>query len=160
MGIKDLLPSLADITQKEFSLSELKGKRVAIDASGKCSTNILTHINESLCYYWLWIAWLHKAIFATAEESLDLDFEEHLLYVDFLITRTRNFRLCGVEPVLVFDGKRSILKVRVILLSNICLLSALCWPDLLCICMFLVSYKCEEGWRSMHEHGARTSVTG
>jgi hypothetical protein len=57
-------------------------------------------------------AWLHKAIFATAEESMDLDFGEHLLYVDFLITRTRNFRLCGVEPVLVFDGKRSILKVR------------------------------------------------
>lgn len=57
------------------------------------------------------VAWLHKAIFATAEESMDLGFEEHLLYVDFLITRTRNFRLCGVEPVMVFDGKRSCLKV-------------------------------------------------
>lgn len=43
---------------------------------------------------------------------MDLNFEEHLLYVDFLITRTRNFRLCGVEPVLVFDGKRNSLKVR------------------------------------------------
>ena len=59
----------------------------------------------------IFVAWLHKAIFATAEESMDLDFGEHLLYVDFLITRTRNFRLCGVEPVLVFDGKRSNLKV-------------------------------------------------
>ncbi len=42
---------------------------------------------------------------------MDLNFQDNLLYVDFLITRTRNFRLCGVEPVLVFDGKRNALKV-------------------------------------------------
>jgi hypothetical protein len=42
---------------------------------------------------------------------MDLNFEDHMLYVDFLVTRTRNFRLCGVEPVLVFDGKRNHLKV-------------------------------------------------
>jgi hypothetical protein len=89
MGIKDLLQSVGDAMDDNFALCKLAGKRVAIDAS----------------------SWLHKAIFATAAECLDLNFEEHLLYVDFIVTRTRNFRLCGVEPVLVFDGKRHHMKV-------------------------------------------------
>lgn len=94
MGIKDLLQSVGDAMDENFVLCNLAGKRVAIDAS----------------------SWLHKAIFATAEESLDLNFEEHMLYVDFIVTRTRNFRLCGVEPILVFDGKRHRLKVLISLL--------------------------------------------
>jgi 5'-3' exonuclease len=89
MGIKDLLQSVGDAMDENFALCKLAGKRVAIDAS----------------------SWLHKAIFATAAEYLDLNFEEHMLYVDFIVTRTRNFRLCGVEPVLVFDGKRHHMKV-------------------------------------------------
>lgn len=38
MGIKDLLPSLADVMVKDFPLSDLKGKRVAVDASGTSTT--------------------------------------------------------------------------------------------------------------------------
>lgn len=40
MGIKDLLPSLADVMQKDFPLADLKGKRVAVDASGALSPTV------------------------------------------------------------------------------------------------------------------------
>ena len=63
---------------------------------------------------------------------MDLNFEEHLLYVDFLITRTRNFRLCGVEPVLVFDGKRNSLKVCVSLCDPVVLVALT--PLRVCAC--------------------------
>lgn len=42
---------------------------------------------------------------------MDLDFKDHMFYADFLLYRTRNFRIAGVEPVMVFGGRRNNLKV-------------------------------------------------
>jgi XPG N-terminal domain len=71
MGIKDLLKALApDSIQK--LITEFKGKRIAIDASG----------------------WLHKGLFAAAEDIVDTGVDSEL-YVDFMLARARNFILNG-----------------------------------------------------------------
>ena len=54
--------------------------------------------------------WLHKGLYSAAEDFVDSGFRDAQLYVDFIVSRARNFRNCGVEPVLVFDGKRNNLK--------------------------------------------------
>jgi hypothetical protein len=46
-----------------------------------------------------------------AEHLVDSKLMDYMLYVDFILSRTRNFRLAGVEPVMVFDGRREFTKV-------------------------------------------------
>lgn len=88
MGIKGLLPSLQQAALVS-PITLFQGKRVAIDTSG----------------------WLHKGLFAVAEDFIDSEFEDHnQLYVDYIVFRVRSLRDLGVEPVLVFDGKRHLLK--------------------------------------------------
>lgn len=88
MGIKDLLQQLAGHMQIG-RIEDLRGKRVAIDCS----------------------IWLHKALYASAEDLMDANFEDHQHYVDFILARIRNLVLaCGVIPVVVFDGRRNLLK--------------------------------------------------
>lgn len=89
MGVKGLLQALQKCTNVS-PLGQFKGKRIAIDASG----------------------WLHKGIFTAAEDFVDSNFEDYQLYVDWIINRLRNMRDFGIEPVLVFDGKRSVLKAE------------------------------------------------
>ena len=87
MGINGLLKALAPATTVT-PLQQLKGQRVAIDASG----------------------WLHKAIYAAAEDFIDTQFNDSQLYVDYILHRCKSMRDMGVEPVMVFDGKRHLLK--------------------------------------------------
>jgi len=87
MGITGLLKALAPATAVT-PLCDFKGQRVAIDASG----------------------WLHKAVFAVAEDMVDTQFNDSQLYVDYILYRAKAMRDMGVEPVLVFDGKRHLLK--------------------------------------------------
>lgn len=87
MGIKDLLKSLAVITN-EKSIQEFSGKRILIDASG----------------------WLHKGLFSAAEDFIDSNMEDNQFYVDYILGRTEHLKKLGIEPVFVFDGKRSNLK--------------------------------------------------
>ena len=88
MGIKDLLQQMSGV-MIAGSIKILEGKRIAIDCSN----------------------WLHKGVFASAEEYVDSGFVDTQLYVDFIIGRVRNLVLCGgVIPVVVFDGRRNGLK--------------------------------------------------
>ena len=48
MGIKDLLQSLADAMDKDFALTRLRGRRVAIDASGS-NTVLLPQSATFIC---------------------------------------------------------------------------------------------------------------
>ena len=41
-------------------------------------------------------------------------FNDYQFYVDYIMTRTRSLREAGVEPILVFDGKRNNLKVQLV----------------------------------------------
>jgi hypothetical protein len=50
MGIKDLLPSVADAMHKDFPLAALKGKRVAVDASGEDTEIYLLSIQVFLSH--------------------------------------------------------------------------------------------------------------
>ena len=77
------------VSNKQKNIGDFSGKRLAIDASG----------------------WLHKAVFATAEDWVDSNCTDSQLYVDFVLTRVRNVQACGVTPIMVFDGKRNNLKV-------------------------------------------------
>ena len=71
MGIKDLLRALSsEMTSK--LITDFKGKRIAIDSSG----------------------WLHKGLYAAAEDIVDSG-EDSELYVDFILARARNFILNG-----------------------------------------------------------------
>ncbi|KAF9051720.1 PIN domain-like protein [Panaeolus papilionaceus] len=79
MGISGLLPALQAITKKKH-LSELRGKRVAVDAYG----------------------WLHKGVYGCATE-LALG-KPTTKYVDFAMKRVQLLRHHGIEPYLVFDG--------------------------------------------------------
>ena len=74
----------------KLNIADFAGKRLAVDASG----------------------WLHKAVYATAEDWVDSNCTDSQLYVDFLITRVKNLQSCNITPVLVFDGKRNTLKVQ------------------------------------------------
>eukprot|EP01032_Pedospumella_encystans_P001350 gene1350-1562_t len=87
MGIKDLLKNLEGATVQK-NIGDFAGKRLAVDASG----------------------WLHKAVFATAEDWVDSNCTDSQLYVDFVLTRVKNVQQCRVTPVMVFDGKRNNLK--------------------------------------------------
>ena len=87
MGIKDLLNAVNGIVV-DSNIREFKGKRVAIDASG----------------------WMHKGLYGVAEDFVDSKFVDSQLYVDFILSRIRHFHTLDVEPVLVFDGKRNIMK--------------------------------------------------
>ena len=87
MGIKDLLLSIST-TVENTSITAFSGQRVAIDASG----------------------WLHKGLYGAAEDYVDSNFDDAQLYVDFILSRVRTMLLNNVEPVVVFDGKRSNLK--------------------------------------------------
>eukprot|EP00605_Chrysophyceae_sp_TOSAG23-4_P000866 GSChrysophyteH1.ASY1.ANO1.957.1 assembled CDS len=87
MGIKDLLLSINGAVEDKH-ITDFKGSRVAIDASG----------------------WLHKGLYGAAEEFVDSNFEDAQLYVDFILMRVRTLLQNNVEPVVVFDGKRSTLK--------------------------------------------------
>ena len=87
MGIKDLLQAISAVVEVA-NISEFAGQRIAIDASG----------------------WLHKGLYGAAEDYVDSNFFDNQLYVDFILSRVRHFLMMGVEPVVVFDGRRSILK--------------------------------------------------
>ena len=87
MGIKDLFNTIG-YSLSPGQITAFKGKKLAVDASG----------------------WLHKAIFACAEDSIDNDVDSQL-YVDFILGRAVTMQQVGVEPVMVFDGKRHRLKV-------------------------------------------------
>ncbi len=51
MGIKDLLASLNDIMEKDYQIIQLKGKRVAIDASGCTSVYVYIACDSFPMYY-------------------------------------------------------------------------------------------------------------
>mmetsp|Transcript_2124 Transcript_2124/g.5051 ORF Transcript_2124/g.5051 Transcript_2124/m.5051 type:complete len:326 (+) Transcript_2124:164-1141(+) len=89
MGISDLLRNLQDVTT-EMHISNFAGMRVAIDASG----------------------WMHKAVYATAEDWVDSNFADNQLYVDRLLNQVKSLQQCKVIPVMVFDGKRNTLKAE------------------------------------------------
>ncbi len=89
MGIKDLLKLLSPAIQ-DSHLSHFSGKSVAIDAS----------------------SWLHKALFASAEDLIDNNFWDSQLYVDFVLIRLNDLRVHGIQPVMVFDGQRASLKAE------------------------------------------------
>lgn len=65
--------------------------------------------------------WLETALVATMEELVDHNFEDFMFYVDAILAKVRNFRMAGVEPVMVFEGRRNLLKV----LTPLCLSSLL-----------------------------------
>ncbi len=87
MCIKDLIKVLySDF--KLRSIGEFKGHRIAIDTR----------------------FWLQKAISTSIEEFVDSGLDQ-LFYVDFMMARARNFRIAGIEPVFVFEGRPSAFKV-------------------------------------------------
>jgi 5'-3' exonuclease len=45
------------------------------------------------------------------QDYVDSGFEDAQFYVDYILFRARSLRDMGVEPILVFDGKRNNLKV-------------------------------------------------
>jgi 5'-3' exonuclease len=71
------------------NISDFAGKRLAIDASG----------------------WLHRALFAVAEDWVDSNCKDNQLYVDHVVSHAKFLLSRNVTPVLVFDGRRNILKV-------------------------------------------------
>ena len=72
-------------SEHKFPLERLKGKCLAIDAS----------------------CWLRKSLSTVSiDDLISTDFVDYMLYVDFLLVRVRNFRMSGIEPVMVFDGRR------------------------------------------------------
>lgn len=82
-------------------MKDFRGMRVAVDAS----------------------SWLHKALYVVCEDIVDSGFQDAQLYVDYILIRLNELKSCGIDPVLVFDGKRSHLKVscsipRIILSSR------------------------------------------
>jgi 5'-3' exonuclease len=72
-------------------ISEYEGKRIAIDASG----------------------WVHKAVYAVAEDYVDANLQDHQFYVDYILNKARALMSLKIIPVFVFDGPRNSLKVRV-----------------------------------------------
>lgn len=90
MGIKDLLKAFQSETSQKL-ITDFKGKRIAIDASG----------------------WLHKGLYAAAEDFVDTGIDSDL-YVDFMLARARNFILNGVEPVFVFDGANHYISINIL----------------------------------------------
>ena len=64
------------------------------------------------------IEWLSKAVYYSTEEVVDANFKDYMFYVDFLLARTRKFRVAGVEPVMVFNGKSNPLSVVIVSLTR------------------------------------------
>eukprot|EP01035_Chromulina_nebulosa_P025593 gene25593-33415_t len=89
MGIKDLLKCLQPLTV-ERNINEFKGMSIAVDASG----------------------WLHRGLYAAVEDIIDSNMKDSQLYVDFIIMRVTELKAYGVDPVLVFDGKRNYMKAE------------------------------------------------
>lgn len=87
MGIKDLLRALEPLAKVQ-NISEFQNKSIAIDASG----------------------WLHKGLYAATEDFVDSGFVDNQLYVDYILMRIHELKSYGIEPVMVFDGRRSYLK--------------------------------------------------
>lgn len=54
---------------------------------------------------------LTRGGFAAAEDFVDSGMEDSQLYVDFVLKRLFNLKAVGVEPIVVFDGRRNNLKV-------------------------------------------------
>jgi hypothetical protein len=57
-------------------------------------------------------SWLQKALSGSIEALIDNNFSDYMFYVDQILSKVRNFRMAGVEPVMVFEGRRTLLKVR------------------------------------------------
>jgi hypothetical protein len=74
---------------KHCSITDFKGMTIGINASH----------------------WLETSLVSTVEELIDHNFEDFMFYVDAILSKVRNFRIAGVEPVMVFEGKRNLLKV-------------------------------------------------
>jgi hypothetical protein len=87
-----VLKCLSNTEPKSLSVAEYKGLSVGIDVS----------------------AWLLKALIGGSDQLVDLQFKDYMLYVDFILARTRNFRLSGVEPVMVFEGRKQYMKVLIL----------------------------------------------
>ena len=79
MTIKSLLQALTSDSTSAH-ISEFGGKRIAIDG----------------------VEWLQKGMQSCVEDIVDMDIDVYL-YIDFVLARARNLRLCGVEPVFVFS---------------------------------------------------------
>jgi hypothetical protein len=77
MGIKDLLRALSGESVPKL-ITDFRGQRIAIDASG----------------------WLHKGLYAAAEDIVDTGIDSEL-YFDFLLARARNFILNGEQYRLI-----------------------------------------------------------
>jgi hypothetical protein len=56
-------------------------------------------------------SWLQKALSSSIEALIDNNFSDYMFYVDQILSKVRNFRIAGVEPVMVFEGRRTLLKV-------------------------------------------------
>ena len=89
MGIKNLLVALQQSTAI-VPIGNFRGSRVAIDVSG----------------------WLHRGLYSVVEDYIDNcdGVKDNQFYVDYILNRIKGLRDVGVEPILVFDGKRNSLK--------------------------------------------------
>ena len=136
MGVKGLLQCLQKATQAS-SISGFKGTRVAIDASGWLHKGLYAAAEDfvdsgktcwrSCLHLWCHFSshtalWTNHSIYLFFEPPLYKSdckntiapppgFNDSQFYVDFILSRARSLREAGVEPVLVFDGKRNNLKV-------------------------------------------------
>lgn len=72
-----------------YSISDFKGYSIAINAS----------------------LWLYQGIQQIIEHFIDNNLNDYLFYVDIILLKIKNFRIVGVEPVMIFNGKRNIIKV-------------------------------------------------
>jgi hypothetical protein len=98
-------------------------------------------------------SWLHKALYVVAEDIVDSGFQDAQLYVDYILIRLNELRNCGVEPVMVFDGKRSHLKV-----SSTNIVAIVSEISSLFVCLYVQSEtnaKREESRRVNMENGRR-----
>jgi 5'-3' exonuclease len=87
MGIENLLQAVKGKIETK-DISTFKGWKVAVDVSG----------------------WLHKGLYGAAEDLVDSNFVDSQLYVDYVLNRVAILQGMGIEPVLVFDGRRNCLK--------------------------------------------------
>ena len=53
----------------------------------------------------MYVGWIQKTLLSTIDELIDVDFADYKVYVDYMLVRIRNFRLHGIEPIVVFDGR-------------------------------------------------------
>lgn len=89
---------LLENDSKMCSYDNFKGKSVAIDGSGIISY----YVSYAPSYD---AGWIQKTLLSTIDELIDVDFADYKVYVDYMLVRIRNFRLHGIEPIVVFDGR-------------------------------------------------------